>query len=121
MPPEISWPAGMERDGIVGESGIAWQYVWSDHIYGRTHPIHALSGDACMMLIHNDGECWCDRGIGACIFTQEGMPDERMEHIREAVRLHDEERIDAGEQIAIVSLAELRVDSVANTSGCWRP
>jgi len=68
--------------------------------------------------IYNDGEFWCARGIGVDIFTQGRTLDELMENIREAVRLHYEECIDAGEQITIVSLTEFQVDSFAKISGC---
>ncbi len=49
-------------------------------------------------------EFWCSRSIGVDIFTQGRTLDELMENIREAVGLHYEESIDAGEQITIVSL-----------------
>ncbi|MDN7025452.1 type II toxin-antitoxin system HicB family antitoxin [Methanoculleus sp. FWC-SCC1] len=68
--------------------------------------------------IYNDGEFWCARGIGVDIFTQGRTLDELMENIREAVGLHYEESIDAGEQITIVSLTEFQVGSVAKISGC---
>jgi len=68
--------------------------------------------------IYNDGEFWCARGIGVDIFTQGRTLDELMENIREAVGLHFEENIDAGEQITIVSLTEFQVGSVAKISGC---
>jgi predicted RNase H-like HicB family nuclease len=68
--------------------------------------------------IYNDGEFWCARGIGVDIFTQGRTLDELMENIREAVGLHYEECIDAGEQITIVSLTEFQVGSVAKISGC---
>ncbi|MDO9539529.1 MAG: type II toxin-antitoxin system HicB family antitoxin [Methanocalculus sp.] len=68
--------------------------------------------------IYNDGEFWCARGIGVDIFTQGRTPDELMENIREAVGLHYEDSIDAGEQITIVSLTEFQVGSVAKISSC---
>ncbi|KUG20906.1 MAG: type II toxin-antitoxin system HicB family antitoxin [Methanomicrobiaceae archaeon] len=68
--------------------------------------------------IYNDGEFWCARGIGVDIFTQGRTLDGLMENIREAVGLHYEESIDAGEQITIMSLTEFQVGSVAKISGC---
>jgi len=68
--------------------------------------------------IYNDGDFWCARGIRVDIFTQGRTLDELMENIREAVGLHYEESIDAGEQITIVSLTEFQVGSVAKISGC---
>jgi predicted RNase H-like HicB family nuclease len=68
--------------------------------------------------IYNDGEFWCARGIGVDIFTQGRTLDELVENLREAVSLHYEERIDAGEQITIMSLTEFQVGSVAKISGC---
>jgi len=68
--------------------------------------------------IYNDGEFWCARGIGVDIFTQGRSLDELMENIREAVSLHYEDCLDAGEQITIMSLTEFQVDPVGKVSGC---
>lgn len=56
--------------------------------------------------IYNNGAFWCSRGIGVNIFTQARTLDELMENIREAVGLHYEESIDAGEQITIITQTE---------------
>jgi predicted RNase H-like HicB family nuclease len=68
--------------------------------------------------IYNDGEFWCARGIGVDIFTQGKTLDELTVNIQDAVSLHFEECIDAGELITIVSLTEFQVGSVAKISGC---
>jgi predicted RNase H-like HicB family nuclease len=68
--------------------------------------------------IYYDGEFWCARGMGVDIFTQGATLDELMNNIKDAVELHFEENIDAGEQITIISLTELQVGSIAKTSGC---
>ena len=70
--------------------------------------------------IHHDGEFWCARGIGVDIFTQGKTLDELTVNIQDAVRLHFEVCIDAGEPITIVSLTEFQVGSVARISGCER-
>ncbi|MDD4255214.1 MAG: type II toxin-antitoxin system HicB family antitoxin [Methanofollis sp.] len=68
--------------------------------------------------IYHDGEFWCARGMGVDIFTQGKTLDELMNTIKEAVELHFEENIDAGEQITIISLTELQVGPIAKISGC---
>lgn len=68
--------------------------------------------------IYYDGEFWCGRGMGVDIFTQGATLDELMNTIKEAVELHFEEDIDAGEQITVVSLTDLQVGSIAKISGC---
>ncbi|WP_298669512.1 type II toxin-antitoxin system HicB family antitoxin [uncultured Methanofollis sp.] len=68
--------------------------------------------------IYYDGEFWCARGMGVDIFTQGATLDELMNNIKDAVELHFEENIDAGEQITIISLTELQVGSIAKISGC---
>jgi predicted RNase H-like HicB family nuclease len=65
-----------------------------------------------------DGEFWCARGMGVDIFTQGTTLDELMHNVKDAVELHFEETIDAGEQITVVSLTELQVGSIARISGC---
>ncbi len=67
--------------------------------------------------IYYDGEFWCARGIGVDIFTQGKSLDELMININDAAELHFEERIEAGEQITVVSLTEFQVGSVAKISG----
>ena len=68
--------------------------------------------------IYYDGRFWCARGMGVDIFTQGTTLDELMNNIKEAVELHFEENINAGDQITVVSLTELQVGSVAKISGC---
>ena len=68
--------------------------------------------------IYNDDELWCARGIGVDIFTQGKSLDELMININDAAELHFEDRIEAGEQITVVSLTEFQVGSVAKISGC---
>ena len=70
--------------------------------------------------IYHDGGFWCARGIGVDIFTQGKTLDELTVNIQDAVRLHFEECIDAGELITIVSLTEFQAGSVARISGCER-
>jgi len=41
-----------------------------------------------------------------------------MKNVKDAVELHFEESLDAGEQISVVSLTELQVGSIAKISGC---
>jgi len=68
--------------------------------------------------IYFDGEFWCARGMGVDIFTQGTTLDDFMQNVIDAVELHLEEHIDAGEQITVVSLTELQVGSIAKISGC---
>ncbi|MCP1715267.1 putative RNase H-like HicB family nuclease [Methanocalculus alkaliphilus] len=68
--------------------------------------------------IYNDGEFWCGRGIEVDIFTQGRTLDDLIGNIREAVELHYEESIGAGEQITIVTQTEFQVGSVAKSSSC---
>jgi len=56
--------------------------------------------------------------MGVDIFTQGTTLDELMHNVKDAVELHFEETIDAGEQITVVSLTELQVGSIARISGC---
>ncbi|QYZ78422.1 type II toxin-antitoxin system HicB family antitoxin [Methanofollis formosanus] len=68
--------------------------------------------------IYHDGDWWCARGMGVDIFTQGKTLDELMKNINDAVELHFEENIEAGEEITVVSLTEFQVGSVAKISGC---
>jgi len=68
--------------------------------------------------IYYDSKFWCARGMGVDIFTQGTTLDELMNNIKEAVELHFEENIDAGDQITVVSLTELQVGPIAKISGC---
>ncbi|WP_246589289.1 type II toxin-antitoxin system HicB family antitoxin [Methanofollis formosanus] len=56
--------------------------------------------------------------MGVDIFTQGKTLDELMKNINDAVELHFEENIEAGEEITVVSLTEFQVGSVAKISGC---
>jgi len=67
--------------------------------------------------IYYDNEFWCARGIGVDIFTQGKSLDKLRININDAAELHFEERIEAGEQITVVSLTEFQVGSVAGISG----
>ncbi len=66
--------------------------------------------------IYNDGEYWCARGIGADIFTQGKTLDELMKNIKEAVEVHYEEILERGEDIRIISIAEIEVPSFAKVT-----
>lgn len=68
--------------------------------------------------IYYDGGFWCARGMGVDIFTQGKTLDELMKNIKDAVELHFEESLNAGEQISVVSLTELQVGSIAKISSC---
>lgn len=56
-----------------------------------------------------DGEYWCGRGIGQDIFTQGKTLDELMKNIEEAVQLHFEDRVNAGDTLNILVLSEAEV------------
>lgn len=66
--------------------------------------------------IYHDGDYWCARGIGEDIFTQEKDMDGLISNIKEAVELHFEEEILAGEEVRVLSLSEFEVPSVAKAS-----
>ncbi|MBA7473158.1 hypothetical protein ES707_08492 [subsurface metagenome] len=70
--------------------------------------------------VFNDDGCWCACGIGVDIFTQGRTLDKLVENIREAVGLHYEECIDAGEQITVQFPIEFQVDSAGINSCCQR-
>lgn len=67
--------------------------------------------------VYNDGEYWCARGIGVDIFTQGKTLDELMGNVREAVELHFDEVLSAGEDIQILSIFEFEVRSLAEAAG----
>jgi len=92
----------------------------SSQIYDRIHPMHDREAPVMLVTfdIYFDGEFWCARGMGVDIFTQGTTLDELMHNVKDAVELHFEETIDAGEQITVVSLTELQVGSIARISGC---
>jgi hypothetical protein len=56
-----------------------------------------------------DGEHWCARGIGQDIFTQGKTLDQLMKNIEEAVHLHFEDRVNAGDTLNILVLSEAEV------------
>ena len=62
-----------------------------------------------------DGNHWCARGIGQDVFTQGASLDELMENVREAVSLHLEHVLVAGEDLHILVLSETEVKGVAET------
>ena len=63
--------------------------------------------------VYNDNEFWCARGIGVDIFTQGKTLDELMENIKEAVELHFEDQLHAGNEIRILTISELEVHATA--------
>jgi hypothetical protein len=65
---------------------------------------------------YHDGESWCARGIGQHVFTQGANLDELMDNIREAVSLHLEEVLEAGEDINILVLSEGTIRGVAKAT-----
>ena len=67
--------------------------------------------------VYNDGKHWCAKGIGADVFTQGKTLDELMANLKEAVELHFEEEIAAGEEVEILSISEVRVGKVAQAAG----
>jgi predicted RNase H-like HicB family nuclease len=52
----------------------------------------------------HDGKFWCARGIGASVFTQGKTFEELLENVREAVALHNEEKLDEGEILQVLIL-----------------
>lgn len=66
--------------------------------------------------VYNDGEYWCARGIGVDIFTQGKTLDELMRNVKEAVELHFDEVLSAGEHIQILSIFEFEVPSLAKAA-----
>ena len=65
---------------------------------------------------YNDGAFWCAKGIGVDIFTQGKTLDELIENIKEAVEVHFEDNLDAGEEIKILTISEFEVHSVAQVA-----
>ena len=66
--------------------------------------------------VYYDGEYWIAEGIEIGIFTQGKTLDELMENLKEAVELHFEDELKAGEAIKILSISELEVREFAQTS-----
>jgi predicted RNase H-like HicB family nuclease len=62
---------------------------------------------------YNDGEYWCARGIGHAIFTQGKTYESLLEHIREAVNLHFDDRKEAPEVLLISELKSSRATAAA--------
>ncbi|WP_456416325.1 type II toxin-antitoxin system HicB family antitoxin [Methanocaldococcus sp.] len=60
-----------------------------------------------------DGKYWVAEGIDVSIFTQGKTLDELMKNIKEAVELHFEDEIKAGEIIKILSVSEIEVSNFA--------
>ncbi|AEF96604.1 type II toxin-antitoxin system HicB family antitoxin [Methanotorris igneus] len=63
--------------------------------------------------VYYDGEYWIAEGIDVSIFTQGKTLDELMKNLKEAVELHFEDELKAGEVIKILSVSEMEVSSVA--------
>ena len=59
--------------------------------------------------VYKDGRSWGARGMGHAIFTQAKTLDQLYKNIKEAAHLHFEERVEAGEKIEILILAEAEV------------
>ena len=78
------------------------------------------SGDLMLVKfeVYFDGENWCARGIGISIFTQGKSLDELMDNVKEAISLHFEDVLEAGEEIRVLSISEFEVHPVAKASGC---
>ena len=66
--------------------------------------------------VYFDGEYWCARGIGVDIFTQGKTVDEVTANIREAVEVHFENELEAGEEIRVLSLSEFEVTPFAKAT-----
>ena len=62
--------------------------------------------------VYFDGESWCARGIEADVFTQGRTVDELMRNIREAAALHFEEVLEKGNNLHLLILSEMEVESV---------
>jgi len=63
--------------------------------------------------VYYDGEYWVAEGVDVSIFTQGKTLDELMKNLKEAVELHFEDELKAGEVIKILSVSEMEVSSVA--------
>ena len=63
-----------------------------------------------------DEDYWRARGIGRDVFTRGSSLDELMKNIREAVSVHLEHVLEAGEDLQILVLSETEVKGVAETS-----
>lgn len=62
---------------------------------------------------YHDGEMWCAKGVKESIFTQGRTYDELIENVKEAVALHFEDEIKAGEKVDVLMMSELEIVSVA--------
>ena len=62
--------------------------------------------------VYYDGEYWVAEGVDVSIFTQGKTLDELMKNLKEAVELHFEDELKAGEIIKILSVSEMEVSSV---------
>ena len=63
--------------------------------------------------VYYDGGYWIAEGVDVSIFTQGKTLDELMKNLKEAVELHFEDELKAGEVIKILSVSEMEVSSVA--------
>ena len=54
--------------------------------------------------IYNDGDYWCARGVGVDIYTQAKTMEELTIRIKDAVKLHFAEVVEAGREITVVSV-----------------
>jgi len=61
---------------------------------------------------YHDGDSWCARGIGESVFTQGQTFEELLDNIREALALHFEDKLEAGETLQVLILTETEVRSV---------
>ena len=65
---------------------------------------------------YHDGDNWCARGIGESVFTQGKTFEELLDNIREALALHFEEKLEAGETLQVLVLTETEVRNVPQTA-----
>ena len=63
--------------------------------------------------VYYDGNYWIAEGVGVSIFTQGESLDELMKNLKEAVELHFEDELKAGEVIKILSVSEMEVSNIA--------
>ncbi|XRO75710.1 type II toxin-antitoxin system HicB family antitoxin [Methanocaldococcus sp. 28A] len=63
--------------------------------------------------VYYDGKYWVAEGIDVSIFTQGETLDKLMKNIKEAVELHFEDELKAGEVIKILSVSEMEVREFA--------
>ena len=60
---------------------------------------------------YHDGAHWCDRGIGAAVFTQGDTLDQLMANIKGAVSLHYEDELPNSRPLQVLVLTEVQIDS----------